>query len=776
MEKLHIPQSRWWDWAAIGLHFVLLQTVASRLVATNWTPFLYLIQTFTYMGFVVGTALGYSTFHRRTVRWLTFIYMIVMLPLQWTLVIDQHASLEEQFASVGGRLFFAIVELFGRQPVDDPLFFVALMSIAFWIISSWAGFTLVRNQSYLGAVLPAAIGLIIIQNYDGGVAGRLWFLAFFAFIALLLLGRLHFLQNKQSWRARRIFVSPDNNVDLTSSMAIAAGLIIILAWTVPASLSSMNSAVKTWNRVTKPWQEFTERMENAVSALESPSGGKIGEFFGSNLALGRGFPLSDLVMFEVETPELPFEAKPPRYYWRGRTYDRFVNGQWFTSGTVREDYSPAVTNPFQVDTEEKTPAHFVFNTGQTNFSLLYSPAQPIWVSRPGVTFAVPAEEGSDIVAWHAYPALRGGETYQIDAILSNPNRQQLQEAGAAYPDWVSQKYLQLPDEFSPRIQELAKEITADAQTPFEKTIAITNYLRANLTYSQTIPEPPRNRDSLEWVLFDLKQAYCVYYASAEVLMLRSVGVPARMAVGFTQGERDGNNYIVRRLNSHAWPEVYFPQIGWVEFEPTAGQAPLDRPLPPQDPENAANLGPLSRLETEDDRDFAGREQDDSGVTDPLAQGTTDVPPLFYILPMLAAVAALVVFLSRRYSLPGRVPVFLRTAIERTGIEVPIWVTRWERWVGLSPIERSFESVNFALRNLDQAVPVHTTPIERATKLTRILPAKADEIKVLLDEHQTSLYTSRIADATQARRAALSLRKQVVVERIRTLFLGKRIVR
>jgi transglutaminase-like putative cysteine protease len=775
MEKLYVPQSRWWDWAAVGLHFLLLLTVASRLVATTWTPFLYLIQTFTYMGFVVGTALGYSTFQRRTVRWLTFFYMIIMLPLHWTLVIDQHASLEEQFASVGGRLFFAIVEFFARQPIDDPLFFVALMSIAFWIISSWAGFTLVRNQNYLGAVLPAAIGLIVIQNYDSGVAGRLWFLAFFAFIALLLLGRLQFLQHKLSWRARHIFVSPDNNVDLTSSMAIAAALVIVIAWTVPASLSSVDSAVKTWNRVTRPWHEFTERMENAVSALESPSGGKVGEFFGSNLGLGRGFPLSDLVMFEVETPEIPFEEKPPRYYWRGRTYDHFVNEQWYTSGTVREEYSPAVTNPFQVDTQEKTAAHFVFNTGETNFSLLYSPAQPIWVSRPGITFAVPAEQGKDIVAWHAYPALRGGETYQIDAILSNPNRQQLQEAGTAYPEWVSQKYLQLPKDFSARIQELAREITTDAQTPYEKTLAITNYLRANLAYSQTIPDSPRNKNRLEWVLFDLKQAYCVYYASAEVLMLRSVGVPARMAVGFTQGERDGNNYIVRRLNSHAWPEVFFPGVGWVEFEPTAGQAPLDRPLPPQDPANAANGNPLNELGFQNERDFAGREQDDSGVTEPISQEPAGFP-LLYMLPLLAVVAGLVIFLSRHYSLPARVPVFLRAAIERTGIDVPIWVVNWEKWVRLSPIERAFESVNFALRNLDQAVPAHSTPSERAAKLTRILPAKADEIKVLLDEHQTSLYTSRIADVTQARRAALSLRIQVVVERMRTLILGKPTVR
>ncbi len=772
MEKLHVPQSRWWDWAAVGLHFILLQTVASRLVATTWTPFLYLIQTFTYMGFVIGTTLGYSTFSRRTVRWLTFFYMLVLLPLEWTLVIDQNASLEEQFASVGGRLYFALVEFFARQPVEDPFFFVALMSIAFWMISSWAGFTLVRNQNYLGAILPTAIGLIIIQNYDSGAPGRLWFLAFFAFIALLLLGRLQFLQNKQSWRERRIFLSPDNSVDLTSSMAVAAGLIIIFAWTVPASLSSMQSAVKTWNRVTKPWQQFTQRMENAVSALESPSGGKIGEFFGSNLALGRGFPLSDAVMFEVEAPDdIPFEEKPPRYYWRGRTYDRFTNGQWYTSGTVREEYSPAVTNPFSVETDAKTPAHFVFNTGNANFSLLYSPAQPIWISRPGVTFAVPADQGKDVVAWHAYPSLRGGETYQLDAILINPNRQQLQEAGAAYPDWVRQQYLQLPRDFSPRIQELAREITADAQTPFEKAIAVTRYLRENITYSQTIPELPRNRDSLEWVLFEYKQAYCVYYASAEVLMLRSVGVPARMAVGFAQGERDGNNYIVRRFNSHAWPEVFFPGIGWVEFEPTAGQAPLDRPLPPIDPADIANLGPLNALRTEDSGEFAGRERDEEGVTTPLQEEPAGFQPL-YLLPLLAVLAAAGIFLGRRYSLPMRVPVFLRTAIERTGTDAPAWLVRWETWVKLSPVERAFESVNFGLRILDQAVPVHSTPSERAAKLSRLLPAKADEIKVLLDEHQTSLYTSRVADVTQASRAAFDLRKQVIVERIRYLFIGK----
>jgi hypothetical protein len=209
----------------------------------------------------------------------------------------------------------------------------------------------------------------------------------------------------------------------------------------------------------------------------------------------------------------------------------------------------------------------------------------------------------------------------------------------------------------------------------------------------------------------------------------------------------------------------------VEFEPTAGQAPLDRPLPPQDLTNANNLGPLNSLQTEDGRDFASREQELGEATTPAQEDTAGFQAI-YLIPLLAVLVALTIFLSRRYTLSAHVPVFLRATIERTGIEVPAWLIRWEHWVKLSPLERAFESVNFALRNLDQALPVHSTPLERATRLTRILPEKAEEIKVLLDEHQTSLYTSRVADVTQASRAALSLRKQVFVERVRYLLYGK----
>src|SRR6266496_5510164 len=581
MEKTSAPV-RWWDWASPGLLFLSLETVASRLVATTWTPFLYLTQTATYLAFVVGTALAYSLFPRRLAQWLSVFYMIIMLPLQWTLMIDQNTSLEEQIGSVGGRLFYATADFCARRPVNDPLFFVVIMTLVFWFIGSWTAFTLVRHQNYLEAVLPSAIGLLIIQNYDRA-ASRLWFIAIFAFLVLLLLGRLHFLQNRQAWRERRIFLSPDNSLELTSSMVITAGLIILVSWTIPASVPAWNSAVRTWQNITKPWHDFEDHMQNAVDALHSSTGGRSGEYFGSQLPLGRGLALSDAIMFTVKAPDVSSDEKPPRYYWRGRSYDTFINGQWYSTGTQREDYSPTAVNPFDVSIQNTAKARFIFSLGNSQFSLLYAPSEPVWMSRTGLTFTQATDTGGgDIIAWHAFPWLQPGEVYQVDSILNNPNREQLTDAGTNYPEWIKKKYLQLPPSFSPRIEKLAQEVTAGAATPYDKAAAITGYLRSHIAYEPTIPNLPRNKDALEWVLFDYKKGFCVYYASAEVVMLRSVGIPARMAVGFAQGEQHGNTYTVRRLNAHAWPEVYFPSVGWVEFEPTGNQPVLDRPLPLKD--------------------------------------------------------------------------------------------------------------------------------------------------------------------------------------------------
>ena len=789
MEKtsLTTTQNRWWDWIAVFLLFVLLQTVASRLVITTWTPFLHIVQGITSIAFVIGAAGGYSNFTRRTTRWLSFFYMLLLLPLQWIQVIDQQVVLEEQLTSVGGRLLFSISEFFSRRPVEDPLFFIAIVSVAFWVLSASAGYHLIRHQNFLAVAIPPTIGILVIQNYDNAVSGRLWVLAFFILIVLFLLGRLNFLQEQKRWREKRVFLSPENSIDMTSSMAIAAGLIILTAWTIPSSFSRIDSVRRVWNQITKPWNDFTDRMENAVSALDSPSGGKPGEFYGTELELGLGFPLSDILMFKVKVPDLPFDQAPPRYYWRGRVYDHFSNNQWFTTGTTREAYSPlnqSITVPVA---QQIGPAKFLFSAGEQRFSLLYAPSQPVWFSRPGSVLTSPTEEEKEVISWNASPLLLPGETYQVEAILINPTLQQLREAGRDYPQWVKEKYLQLPAGFSPRIQDLAKVITSGIETPYDKASAITSYLREEIKYAPTVPKAPRNVDPLEWILFEYKQAYCVYYASAEVLMLRSIGIPARMAVGFAQGTGTArgesfaadvedittNEYTVRKNNAHAWPEVYFPGIGWVEFEPTGNQAPLDRPL---NFRNDGNNSPSTSLANILDRENNPDQLPDQSLLDNQTDtaATTDnslLSPLNLLL-FLLAFSALTVFLSRRYALPSRLPSIVRTTMERGGGEAPGWILRWERWGKLSSIEKSFESINYGLRQLDASPPIHATPAERADNLVNLLPKTAPNIKILLDEHQTYLYTSRTADADQARRAAFNIRTQIILARIRHFWTGE----
>ena len=783
MKKSH-AQPYWWDWPAITLLFVLIYTLASRLFITDWTPYLDFTQASAIMGIIIGLALGYSQFKPRTARWISFGYMVMMLPVIWIRVIDEQVELDERLLSIGGRLVFSFGEFFARRPVEDPLFFISIMSVAFWVISASAGFHLTRHQNFLAVVLPSAIGLLVIQNYDNLFSGRLWFLAFFIFIALCLLGRLNFLQRQQQWRERRVFLSPENSLDLTSSMAVGAALIILLAWTVPLSITRIETLRATWKQITRPWTEFTDRMENAVTALKSPELTTPSEFYGTELELGLGFPLSDTVMFQVEVPDLASEQKPPRYYWQGRVYDYFSKNQWYITGTTRNQFSPTTNGLAIPDTENGTPARFVFTAGSAKISLVYAPAQPVWISRPGSVLASQADNFLNISSWNATPALQPGETYQVDAILSNPTIEGLRAAGTEYPQWVTDRYLQLPDNFSPRIQALAQEVTTQAETPYDKATAITQYLRDNIEYAPSIPKPPALTDTLEWILFDYKKGYCVYYATSEVLMLRSLGIPARMAVGFAQGsgttgeegEQGGevvdfsiSSFTVRKKNAHAWPEVYFPGIGWVEFEPTSNQPELSRPLTPRDPGDI-DLGSVIRNLPQEDQ--AGLEEPPlNQAIDPTAGQGIYIPLSVYIMLLTIALPTLAIYLGRRYGISARIPSFVRTAMERTGIEVPGWVLKWERWGSLSSIERSFESINFGLRWVKHAAPVHATPVERAGNLSTLLPHLAPQIKVLLDEHQTTLYTSRTGDETKARRAAYEIRTQVILSLLRHILTG-----
>lgn len=166
-----------------------------------------------------------------------------------------------------------------------------------------------------------------------------------------------------------------------------------------------------------------------------------------------------------------------------------------------------------------------------------------------------------------------GETYEVTASVSQAEPDDLRLAGLNYPTWALAKYTQLPPELPPRIRDLAAELTAGAETPYDQAKAVEAYLKT-LPYSLTMNPPPYNSDGVDHFLFNERRGYSEYFASAMTVLLRTQGIPARMVTGYTVGSQipDEDIYIVADSNSHGWVEVFFPGYGWIAFEPTPGAA------------------------------------------------------------------------------------------------------------------------------------------------------------------------------------------------------------
>lgn len=127
---------------------------------------------------------------------------------------------------------------------------------------------------------------------------------------------------------------------------------------------------------------------------------------------------------------------------------------------------------------------------------------------------------------------------------------------------------------SPILVSLAAEITQDASSSYEKITALEAWFDANIQYDLDSPLPPKGTDPLEFLLLQDKTGYCEQMATSLVLLARSLGIPARMATGFVTNEYEDGKYVVRSRDAHAWAEVYFPEVGWVTFDPTDGTLPV----------------------------------------------------------------------------------------------------------------------------------------------------------------------------------------------------------
>jgi len=768
--------AREWDFPAAAFLFTALFLSATRLVATKWTSGLEIIVTLTTLGVVLGMALGVSRFRVLNASLLAFGYSIVILP--WVIGAEFYKQIPwlERMTGILGRLQVSFELFFQKKPVDDTLLFVMMIALLYWCVSILAGYQWSRHENFVGALLPTWVLLILIQVYDNIQYNRIIFVILGMFFSLLLLGRKFILQKRRFWRENQIRISADSRKEMDLALVIYASAILLLAWVIPAPTRPVLIAQYAWDRISEPWQNTRKDLGNAVAGLEGTSSSSTNDYYNSDLLeLGQKAITGNATIFNVEVPSKPVAV---RYYWRVRVYDEYNNGQWSNAKHGSLSLSPSLPG-LQLPTLQLTdeglpePSEFTFTVARGRIFNLFTPAQPVWVSRPvDVSLFRVGEDRVDPILIHADNIIHAGESYRVEAIESNPTILELRQAGEEYPDWVKRHYLQIPANLSGEVSTLAAHLVSGKETVFDKATAITNYLRREITYSKVVSRPPLGADILAWFLLDYKQGYCNYSATAEVILLRSVGIPARLVVGFAQGDKvlgQSNVLTVKQNDAHAWPEIYFPGIGWVEFEPTTSQEGITRPSGVEtvlvgNPTPA----PLSRPDLEEvlptSRPFIPTPvlpvEEIPVVND---QDQTGAPVYIY-----AFLGLLIIGLSgflfwrgqqRQRTIPTPLPVRMKLILEQNSIKVPHWLQNWVRLVTEDPLEKYFRVVHISLRRLGNPARLSDTPMQACLALQECLPGAAIEIDSLLDEYQKFLFSQQPQkNTTLARHASFVIRQ------------------
>ncbi|WP_313693665.1 DUF3488 and transglutaminase-like domain-containing protein [Halorarum halobium] len=263
------------------------------------------------------------------------------------------------------------------------------------------------------------------------------------------------------------------------------------------------------------------------------------------------------------SPDVRFVVESDRSaYWRVGSYDRYTGQGWVRTG----DASPYSTSRLSQPPGETVSMRQEV-TARGSLDAMPAAWKPVSVEGPV----------SDTTQVTEHDGLRPGttllenDTYVVNSEVPQATEGQLRRAGTDYPEDVAARYTQLPGSTPDRVGERTRSVIeeADASNPHDAAVAIERYLESNREYSLDVPPP--SGDTADRFLFEMESGYCVYYATTMVVMLRTQGIPARFVTGYTPGQRVAEDeWVVRGLDSHAWVEVYFPEQGWIRFDPTPG--------------------------------------------------------------------------------------------------------------------------------------------------------------------------------------------------------------
>lgn len=273
------------------------------------------------------------------------------------------------------------------------------------------------------------------------------------------------------------------------------------------------------------------------------------------------------LVMRVQFPELEGEPRE-RVYLKGASFDHYTGQSW-TNTFPRQRLSAKTDDGlFELSPRPALDRNVPRVTQDIllealDISVLFGLSFVNEIRGPFVSLETDGMGG----LWlpHIVPRRLQYAVTSIHTSLSNEDRRR---EVSAYSTEVNGRFLQLPA-IDPHVAELAHAVTRDVSTPYGMTIAIKQHLLSNYAYSLDVGSI-LSASPLEDFLFSRKTGYCEHYATAMVILLRTLGIPARLVTGFLPGEWNdfGHYYAVRQQDAHAWVEVWFPRSGWVTFDPT----------------------------------------------------------------------------------------------------------------------------------------------------------------------------------------------------------------
>jgi hypothetical protein len=435
-------------------------------------------------------------------------------------------------------------------PSSNTMSFAAFLSFLTWIMGYFSVWYLVRRQNpWVAVIMGTIVVLVNLSNLPE---------SYYYFFGLYFLAAI-FLVTWVRMRKQHIAMGRTRGSTIRGLLSLGALLTCIVVVAVFAARVMPDVRIPQLQTLIAKNMLWKQDLEDSVFNMFE----KVPSKQPSNTANNR----EDLVFGSIwkQREDVEFIISSPKpSYWRVKLYDTYTTRGWENRSINDEvlESHEAWDNGNNI-----TDGDIITYTVATRIKTDILLTAGDFISAD--TTALVGVSYGDVMTVRIPRVISPGEHYNVTSMVSVPSPGALATVNEGYPESLSQQYVRLPANFPDAISDLSRELTANATTPYEKVVAIDAYL-SRFAYDEQIEPPPPGVDGVEHFLFTEKSGFCLYFASSMAVMLRSVDVPARLAVGYIPGEPGENEdeYILRSNHYHAWPQVYFDGYGWVDIEAT----------------------------------------------------------------------------------------------------------------------------------------------------------------------------------------------------------------